>query len=71
LQISTIVLPGNRKSMVQQCVGPLLQSLEHIKPGQKVVMELGLDRDKWEFMQFHSIQEESEHVTHKFYLPDS
>ena len=41
LQISAVVIPSNRKRLVQESVPAFLQSREQVKPGQKVVMDWG------------------------------
>ena len=66
LQISAVVIPSNRKLLVQKSVLALLQSLEHIQPGQKVVMDLGLDADAWQSLRLHAIEQQKQHTTHIF-----
>jgi hypothetical protein len=69
LRISAVVVPSNRKLLVQKSVPALLQSLGHIQPGQKVVMDLGPDADAWESMRLHAIELEAQHTTHVFRAP--
>ena len=66
LKISAVVVPSNRKLLVQKSVPALLQSLEHVQPGQKVVMDLGSDANAWEALRLHSIEIEAHHTTHVF-----
>ena len=70
LTISAIVIPSNFKPFVQKSVSALLQSLEHVQPGQKVVMDLSTDADTWESLRLHSIEQQQQHTTHKFKSPD-
>lgn len=69
LRISAVVIPSNRKLLVQKSVTALLQSLEHIQPGQKVVMDLGLDADAWQSLRLHAIEQQEQHTTHIFKSP--
>lgn len=69
LQISAVVIPSNRKLLVQRSVPAFLQSLEHIQPGQKVVMDLGLDADAWQSLRLHAIEQQEQHTTHIFKSP--
>lgn len=69
LNLSAVVVPSNRKLLVQKSVSALLQSLCHVQPGQKVVMDLGSDTDAWESMQLHAIELEVQHTTHVFKSP--
>jgi predicted nuclease of predicted toxin-antitoxin system len=62
LRISAVVIPSNRKMLVQKSVPALLQSLEHVQPGQKVEMDLGSDTDVWETMKLRAVE-------HREYLP--
>jgi predicted nuclease of predicted toxin-antitoxin system len=71
LRISAVVVPSNRKLLVQKSVPALLQSLEHIQPGQNVVMDLGPDADAWESMRLHAIELEALHTTHVFRSPSA
>ena len=68
-RISAVVVPSNRKSQVQKYVPALLQSLAHVVPGQKVVMDLGADSDAWESLRLHAIKQEPQHTTHVFRAP--
>ncbi len=69
LSVSAVVVPSNRKVLVQKAVPALLQSLSHVQPGQKVVMDLGSDTDTWESMQLHAIELEMQQTTHVFKSP--
>jgi hypothetical protein len=69
LGVSAVVVPSNRKVLVQKAVPALLQSLGHVRPGQKVVMDLGSDTDAWESMQLHAIELETQHTIHVFKSP--
>ena len=66
LQISAVVIPSNRKLLVQKSVPAFLQSLEHVRPGQKIVMDLGSDADAWESLRLHAINRQEQHTTHVF-----
>ncbi|MBI5439073.1 MAG: DUF5615 family PIN-like protein [Nitrosomonadales bacterium] len=66
LRISAVVVPTNRKRLVQKCISALRQSLDNLQPGQKVVMDLGNDVNAWDSMRLHAIEREQEHTTHKF-----
>ena len=70
LRISAVVVPSNRKLLVQKSVPALLQSLMHVQPGQKVVMDLGVGPDVWESLLLHVIEQEERHTTHVFKTPD-
>jgi len=70
LQLSSIVIPTNRKRLVQKCVSALQQSLQNIEQGQKVVMDLGDDVNAWKSMRLHAVEREAHHTTHKFKSPD-
>ena len=67
--ISAVVIPSNRKLLVQKCVPAFLQSLAHVQPGQKVVMDLGLDADAWESLLLHKIEQQAQYTTHVFKTP--
>ncbi len=69
LNVSAVVVPSNRKLLVQKAVPALLQSLDNVQPGQKVVMDLGFDTHAWESMQLHAIELEAQHTTHVFKPP--
>jgi len=69
LRICALVIPSNRKLLVQKSVPALLQSLDRVKPGKKVVMELGPDSDAWQSMQLHAIDDHDQITTHVFRLP--
>lgn len=66
LHISSVVIPSNYKPYVLKAVPALRQSLEHLEPGQKIVMDLGMDADTWESMRLHAIEREAQHTTHVF-----
>ncbi len=70
LRISSVVVPTNRKRLVEKCIPALQQSLEQVQSGQKVVMDLGADASVWPLMKIHSIERETHHTTHKFKAPD-
>lgn len=70
LRISSVVVPTNRKKLVEKCIPALQQSLEQVQPGQKVVMDLGADASVWHLMKIHAIERETHHTTHKFKAPD-
>jgi len=69
LQIAAVVIPSNRKLLVQKSVPALMQSLEQVTPGQKVVMDLGPDSDVWQSVRLHSIETLEQHITHVFKSP--
>jgi predicted nuclease of predicted toxin-antitoxin system len=69
LRISSVVVPTNRKKLVEKYVPALQQSLEQIQPGQKVVMDLGVNASVWHLMKIHAIEQETHHTTHKFKAP--
>lgn len=66
LHISSIVVPTNRKRLVEKCIPALRQSLERLQPGQKVVMDLGADTSSWSMMKIHFIEHDVHHTMHKF-----
>ncbi len=70
LRISSVVVPTNRKRLVEKCIPALQQSLEQVQHGQKVVMDLGVDESVWHLMKIHAIERETHHTTHKFKTPD-
>lgn len=70
LRISAVVIPSNRKLLVEKSVPAFLQTLEHIQPGQKVVMDLGLNSDAWQSLRLHAIEHREQHTTHVFKHPD-
>jgi len=69
LQISAVVIPSNRKLLVQKSVPAFLQSLEQVKPGQKVVMDLGPDANTWQSLRLHAIEQHEQYITHVFKPP--
>ena len=69
LSVSAAVIPSNFKPHVEKSIPALLQSLEKISPGQKVVLELGKDYDTWAELLLHSIVDENTHITHQFERP--
>lgn len=69
LRISALVIPSNRKKLVEKSVPAVVQSLERIQPGQKVVMDLGPDSDLWRSMLLHSVEQQEHHATHVFKVP--
>lgn len=66
LRVSAIVIPTNRKLLVQKCVPAFLQSLEHLQSGQKVVMDLGSDVSTWETVTLQAVEAGEHHITHVF-----
>ena len=70
LRISAVVVPSNRKLLVQKSVPALLQSLMHVQAGQKVVMDLEVGPDVWESLLLQVIEQEERHTTHVFKTPD-
>lgn len=74
IRIAVLVVPTNRKRLVQKCVAAVVQSLSEIQPGQKVVMDLGRNADAWQSMRLHAIEDGDHYTTHRFKpgsLPDS
>lgn len=69
LKISSVVVPTNRKKLVEKCIPALQQSLGRVHQGQKIVMDLGDDANVWHVMQIDSIEIEEHHTTHKFKAP--
>ncbi len=69
LRITAVVIPSNRKLLVQKSVPALRQTLERVQRGQKVVMDLGSDTDAWESLQLDSIENEPQYTTHVFKSP--
>ena len=69
LTISAVVIPSNRKLLVQKSVAAFLQSLEYVQPGQKVVMDLGSDVDLWQTSTLFSVMQDEHYVTHVFGIP--
>ncbi|MEZ5615223.1 MAG: hypothetical protein R3E35_08415 [Rhodocyclaceae bacterium] len=70
LRISAVVIPSNRKLLVQRSVPALLQSLARAQPGEKVVMDLGSNADIWQSMTLDYVEQEEYHTTHVFKAPD-
>ena len=66
MKISAVVIPSNRKLLVQNAVPALLQSLAHVRPGQKIVMDLGSDADAWLTLRLHAIEQQEHHTAHIF-----
>jgi predicted nuclease of predicted toxin-antitoxin system len=66
LELATIVIPSNRKLLVQKSVPALLQSLERIQPRQKVIIELGPNIAEWESSRLHAIEPAAQHTSHVF-----
>jgi len=69
LKLSAVVIPSNFKPFVQKSIPAFLQSLEHVQPGQKVVMDLGPDADTWESLRLHAIEQQGQYTTHIFKSP--
>lgn len=70
LQISAVVIPGNRKLLVQRSTPAFLQSLGHIQPDQKVVVDFGLNADAWQPLRLHTIEQQEQYTTHIFKFPE-
>jgi hypothetical protein len=66
LPISALVIPSNRKLLVEKSVQAMLQSIASLKPGQKVVMDLGSDSTVWHTLEIAAVHEEAQQVTHQF-----
>lgn len=66
LKICAVVIPSNRKALVERSVGAFIQSLEHVLPGQKIILDLGKDANIWQSMQLHAIEHAEHHTTHVF-----
>lgn len=71
LRISAIVVPSNRKTLVQKSVPALVQSIGRASTGQKIVLDLGPDANIWLSLTFHAAEQEAHHTTHVFKLPDA
>ncbi len=69
LRISSLVIPSNRKILVQRSVAALMQSLARMNPGQRVVMELGPDADSWHLLELFRVDDKGDHVVHVFRRP--
>ena len=69
LRISAVVIPSNRKLLVQKSVPAFLQSLERVQPGQRVAMDLGPDTDIWPLMKLRSVKEQEHYTVHVFKPP--
>jgi len=67
--MSALVIPSNRKLLVLKSVPAFLQSLEQVRPGQKVVMDLGPDADAWQSLRMHVIEQQEQYTTHVFKSP--
>jgi predicted nuclease of predicted toxin-antitoxin system len=70
LSIASVVIPSNRKLLVQRSLSAFLQSLERIRPGEKVFMDLGPNEDIWHRMMLDSITQEEHLTTHVFKASD-
>lgn len=70
LRISAVVIPSNRKLLVQRSVPAFLQSLARMQPGEKIVMDLGSNADIWQSMTLDCVEQEEYHTTHVFKAPD-
>ena len=66
MKISAVVIPSNRKLLVQKAVPAFLQSIVHVRPGQKIVMDLGSDADAWLTLRLHAIEQQEHHTAHIF-----
>ena len=70
LRVAVIVIPTNNSRIVQQLVPALLQSLNVIKPGTYVTMDVGRDSDRWPELQLQEIAANGRKHEHIFGLPD-
>nr|VFK30678.1 MAG: hypothetical protein BECKMB1821G_GA0114241_106913 [Candidatus Kentron sp. MB]VFK34247.1 MAG: hypothetical protein BECKMB1821I_GA0114274_106612 [Candidatus Kentron sp. MB]VFK76611.1 MAG: hypothetical protein BECKMB1821H_GA0114242_106514 [Candidatus Kentron sp. MB] len=66
LRISSIVIPSNRKILVQKSVSAIVQSLQQIQPDQQVIMDLGSDVESWESLRLYAVTREAQHIVHIF-----
>ena len=66
LNISAVVIPSNKKLMVQKSVSALKQSIDVVKPGQKVVMDLGANHEEWPSLELSDVSDGDDFVTHIF-----
>ena len=71
LALSGLVIPSNRKLLVQKSVQAILKSIAILQPGQKVVMDLGPDSAVWHTLEIAAVHDEVQQVTHKFAPPVS
>lgn len=69
LVISAVVIPSNRKLLVQQWVPALLETLGHVQPGQTVAMDLGSNSNTWQSLRLHVIEQKAQHTSHVFKPP--
>ncbi len=64
LRVCAVVIPTNRKLLGEKRVAAFLQSLGHVQPGEKVVMDLGPDASTWETAILHAVKADEHHMTH-------
>jgi predicted nuclease of predicted toxin-antitoxin system len=55
LRVAVLVIPTNNSRIVQQLIPALLQSLDVIKPGMYVTMDVGRDSDRWPELRLQEI----------------
>jgi len=68
LTISILVLPTNRLRLVRNTVPALLQSLNKLRPSQRIVIDLGADTVRWPELKLDRIVEEGDLTRHVFGL---
>ena len=68
LTISILVLPTNRLRLVRNTVPALLQSLNKLRPTQRIVVDLGADTVRWPELKLDRIVEEGDLTRHVFGL---
>jgi hypothetical protein len=68
LQIALVVLPTNRLRKLRNAVPARLQSLNLVRTGRHIVMDLGADSDRWANLQLRSIVTEGDLERHIFAL---
>ena len=69
MRISILVLPANRKRLIQKCVPAIERSLSRIQAQQKVVMDMGPETNAWESMRLHAVEDGNHFTTHRFKTP--
>ena len=69
MRISVLVLPTNRKRLIQKCVSAIEQSLSKIQAQQKVVMDMGPETSAWASMRLHAVEDGNHFTTHHFKTP--
>jgi predicted nuclease of predicted toxin-antitoxin system len=68
LTISILVLATNRLRLVRNTVPALLQSLNKLRPTQRIVVDLGADTVRWPELKLDRIVEEGDLTRHVFGL---